>query len=353
MVSCCLIVKNEIKVLERCVKSVQEKLSGIVNDIVVVDTGSTDGTRELAVELGCNVFDFEWCDDFAKARNCSIEKAKNDWIMILDADEFIDYVDKKELKWFIKNSSINTILDIDIENIENDGTFISKETVVRLFNKRAFEFRVRIHERLKAKNDGVVYKDKLKCKILHTGYSKETIVSKNKLKRNEALMEAELQENMVHDLSVRLIDSYIDFGDTEKAIAEFERFLMDKDSPTKGYYLQTAKKFLKFLLDNKMYSKAVECEKLWEYCKSDDEYVYNMAVAYSEVKDNEKALECYLACVNWKGDTIIPKKHSYYPVGMVFELVGDLEQALLCYKLSEDVANAQEKVKEIESKLNR
>ncbi len=349
MVSCCLIVKNEIEVLERCIKSVQEKMSGIVNDIVVVDTGSADGTRELAVELGCNVFDFEWCDDFAKARNYSIENAKNDWIMTLDADEFIDFVDKKELKLFIINSNKNTIGDILIENIEMDGSIISKDTVVRFFNRKAFDFRSRIHERLRAKNDGVINKEKLNCKILHTGYSKETVVSKDKHKRNDALMEAELKENMIHDLAVRLIDSYINDGESEKAIALFEEFSSHKDSPKKEYFVPTIKKFLTYLLDNQMYSKAVECEKFWDYCKSDDEYIYKMAVAYGQVNENEKALECYLTCVNWEGETIVPKKHSFYPVGMVFELMGDLQQALMCYKLSEDVEDAQEKVRILES----
>ncbi len=351
MVSCCLIVKNEIDVLERCVKSVQEKLKGIVNDIVIVDTGSTDGTRELAEKLNCNLYDFEWCDDFAKARNYSIEKAKNEWILILDADEYVDIVDGKELKWFIKNAKKNTIGDIDIVNIESDGTIISEKNVVRLFNKNFFEFRVRIHERLGQKKDGVVYKEKLNFKILHTGYTKEKLVSKDKELRNKVLMEAELEENMVHDLAVRLCNTYIELGETEKAIETFDKFLYHKDSPSKDYYVSTAKKYLNFLLEKELYNKAVECEKLWDYCKDDDEYIYKMALAYGEVSDNNKAVECYLACVNWKGNTIIPKKHSYYPLGMVFELIGDLGQALTCYRLSEDVGDAVEKVREIESKL--
>ncbi len=351
MVSCCLIVKNEIDVLERCVNSVNEKLNGIVNDIVIVDTGSTDGTKELAEKLKCNVFDFEWCDDFAKARNYSIEKARNEWILILDADEYIEYVDCKELRGFIKNSSKNTIGDIDIVNIEADGSIISEKIVVRFFNKKNFEFKVRIHERLKQKKEGVVYKEKLKFKILHTGYAKEKLVSKDKALRNKVLMEAELEENMVHDLAIRLCDDYIEFGEDEKAIETFEKFLYHKESPTKVYFVPTAKKYLSFLLEKGLYIKAVECEKLWDYCKEDDEYVYKMALAYSEIRENNKAVECYLACVNWKGNTIIPKKHSYYPLGMVFELMGDLEQALTCYKLSEDVSDAMEKVKEIESRL--
>ncbi len=351
MVSCCLIVKNEIDVLGRCVLSVNEKLKGIVDDIVVVDTGSTDGTRELAEELECNVFDFEWCDDFAKARNYSIEKAKNEWILVLDADEYVESVDVKELKKFIKNANRKTIGDIDIVNIEDNGDFISEKTVVRLFNKKEFDFKVRIHERLRQKTAGGVYKEKLKFKILHTGYSKEKLVSKDKVIRNIKLMEAELENEMVHDLAIRLCDDYINLGETEKAIVVFEKFLYHKDSSSKNYYVPTVKKYLNLLLEKELFNKAVECEKLWDYCKDDDEYVYKMAIAYSEIRENNKAVECYLTCVNWNGNTIIPKKYSYYPLGMVFELMGDLGQALKCYKLSEDVNDAREKVKEIESKL--
>ncbi len=351
MISCCLIVKDEVDVLGKCIESVKEKLAGVVDEIVVADTGSTDGTRELAVELGCVVCDFEWCDDFAKARNFSVEHAKNDWILILDADEYIEETSVKDIKSFLKNANNNTIAEIDRINVESDGSVILEESIVRLYNKKNFDFRVRIHERLRQKKEGHVYKEKVKLRTIHTGYIKEKRSSKSKDKRNSEIIEKELEENMVYDLLARLGDHYVALGESEKAIAAYEKFLEDENTRTLPYYIKTAKRYLNHLIEKRLYKKALDCEKYWNYCKEDDEYVYKMAVAYSEMKENNKAVECYLNCVNRNGETIIPKKNSYFPLGVVFEHIGDLKQALLCYKLSEDIGNAKEKVIEIEKKL--
>ncbi len=84
-VSLCMIVKNEEEFLARCLDNVKT----IVDEMIIVDTGSTDRTRDIATVFGAKVFDFEWTDDFATARNFSISKAKGDWILIMDADEVI------------------------------------------------------------------------------------------------------------------------------------------------------------------------------------------------------------------------------------------------------------------------
>ena len=82
-ISLCMIVKNEGHNLHRCLQSVQ----GFVNQIIVVDTGSEDNTVEIARSYGAEVHFFEWCDDFAAARNHSLSFATGDWILVLDADE--------------------------------------------------------------------------------------------------------------------------------------------------------------------------------------------------------------------------------------------------------------------------
>lgn len=84
--SICMIVKNEADVLERCLTCVD----GIADEIVVVDTGSTDGTPEIARRFTPNVYYFDWCDDFAAARNFSFSKATMEYTMWLDADDVID-----------------------------------------------------------------------------------------------------------------------------------------------------------------------------------------------------------------------------------------------------------------------
>lgn len=90
--SVCLIVKNEEKVIERCLDCVKK----FADEIVVVDTGSTDKTKTLAQKYTDKVFDFVWCNDFSKARNFAFEKATCDYVMWVDADDVISDANAKK-----------------------------------------------------------------------------------------------------------------------------------------------------------------------------------------------------------------------------------------------------------------
>ena len=90
-ISLCMIVKNEEKVLARCLDS----LKGLMDEIIIVDTGSTDNTKEIARQYTDLVYDFSWCEDFAAARNFSFSKATMEYIYAPDADEYIDELNRK------------------------------------------------------------------------------------------------------------------------------------------------------------------------------------------------------------------------------------------------------------------
>ena len=90
-VSLCMIVKNEEDVLERCLNSV----SDLVDEIVIVDTGSTDRTKEIAARFTRLVLEFPWRDDFAAARNESFAHASMDYCMWLDADDVLLEADRE------------------------------------------------------------------------------------------------------------------------------------------------------------------------------------------------------------------------------------------------------------------
>ena len=92
--SLCMIVKDEEEYLPRCLGSIKP----VVDEMIIVDTGSTDRTRDIAIIFGAKVFDFTWKDDFSEARNFSLSKAGGDWIFVLDADEVLSPIDYRELK---------------------------------------------------------------------------------------------------------------------------------------------------------------------------------------------------------------------------------------------------------------
>lgn len=93
-ISLCMIVKNEEKILRQCLQSLKE----IVDEMIIVDTGSTDRTKEIAREFTENVFDYNWNMDFAAARNFAFSKATGDYIYSADADETLDEENQVKFK---------------------------------------------------------------------------------------------------------------------------------------------------------------------------------------------------------------------------------------------------------------
>ncbi len=96
-----MIVKNEEKHIEKCLNSAKN----FVDEIIIVDTGSSDKTREIAKKFTDKIFEFNWVNDFSKARNFSISKASSDWILVLDGDETIEEIDFKKLKALIETEN--------------------------------------------------------------------------------------------------------------------------------------------------------------------------------------------------------------------------------------------------------
>ena len=108
-ISLCMIVKNEEEVLDNCLSSI----SDVVDEIIIVDTGSNDNTKIIANKYTNNIYDFKWCDDFSKARNYSFSKATKDYILWLDADDYLTLENKEKLA----NLIATTLEQIRVANI--------------------------------------------------------------------------------------------------------------------------------------------------------------------------------------------------------------------------------------------
>src|SRR3989338_6646287 len=98
-ISLCMIAKNEEKHIEECLNSVKD----IVDEIIIVDTGRTDKTKQIGKKFNAKIFDFKWVDDFSAARNKSLKHATKDWILVLDADEVVESIDLNKIKELTKD----------------------------------------------------------------------------------------------------------------------------------------------------------------------------------------------------------------------------------------------------------
>ena len=181
--SLCMIVKNEEDVIGRCLECV----SDIFDEIIVVDTGSEDKTRDIVKKYTKNLYYFKWIEDFAAARNYAFSKATKDYIMWLDADDIILDKDKEK----IKELKINMDKSIDMVMMKYNTSFDSDGNVTfsyyreRIF-KRSKKFRWigEIHEVIPLEGN-IIYSD--------------AAISHKKLKNNDPKRNLRIFENMIAD----------------------------------------------------------------------------------------------------------------------------------------------------------
>ncbi len=352
MLSLCMIVKDESKNIEKCIDSVKKHIGDCVDEFVVVDTGSKDNTVEILEKLKCSIYNFEWCNDFSKARNFSVSKAKNDWILFLDADEYIENINIDEIKQFLKENNEKRLGIIDLQNIQDDGLIASGGIAIRIFNRKQYTFEGKIHESVVAKNDIKQTTKTFNFTVIHTGYTDEALAKSNKVEIYKKMIEEELLEKPNDSqLIMQLGSCYRGTGELNKAVECYEKIVFNTDCIKSSIYDMTVVEYIKTLIQLEQYSVAKVCENLWDLCSHDDNYVYLMGYVYVHLGELENAVDCFLNCVNRTGATRVDKRLSYIPLGSILEQLGDLEQALICYKAVGTYDNAHLKVKEIEEKL--
>lgn len=198
LISLSMIVKNEEKFLPDCLESVR----GIVDEIIVVDTGSSDRTVEIAKRYGADVHHIEWRDDFAYARNESIRRCTGQWILYLDADERISEDTKIEVRPLALYSPQEVggyICNIESLHLQNDGkTNMHRGGYPRFFRNYGYptiRFQGRIHEQISPSifdlNKAI---DFSKIVIKHLGYDTSLEVMEKKVRRNYNLLIKHVQD---------------------------------------------------------------------------------------------------------------------------------------------------------------
>lgn len=209
-ISQAMIVKNEEKNIERALSWGK----AIVSEQIVVDTGSTDRTVEIAESMGAKVYHFKWIDDFSAAKNFAIEKCSGSWIIFLDADEYFDEKDASKIPEYIKDTEENGGEGIFtyLVNLDENGNAGSSATHIRIFkNINSLRYKRRIHEQL-------CHKDGHNIKVLdatqeltiwHTGYAGETGKEKLKSNRNFNMVLKDIEDFPDHyDMYLHLGNEY-------------------------------------------------------------------------------------------------------------------------------------------------
>ncbi len=333
--SLAMIVKNEEENIERCLKSI----SNLVDEIVIVDTGSEDNTVSIAKKYTNNIYSYNWNDDFSKARNYALEKCTGDWILSLDADEYIYEGSKKDLIDFAAKNK-NSIGKIEILSnfIDGDEESYSKVYISRFFEK-GIKFIGSVHEQLNSDNKRI----NTNIKVKHSGYYKT-----NKGERNIRLLKKEYVKNPNNNYIIYQIAKAL-FSDKryEEAEEYFKIAYKDLDIK-KAYSRDLIISYINNCSNISNFSDGINIiNDNYKYLKESSDYNFACGIFYinlilSDVNTYGEYVylieKSYLKALEiGDRDSIVLGVGSYiaaYNLGVFYETTGNIEKAIEYYKVS-------------------
>lgn len=342
-----MIVKDDQENLENALK----KLVEFNFEIIVVDTGSTDQSKEVAKKYTDKVYDFVWCNDFAKARNFAISKASNDYVMMFDSDEVVIKLNRKQVIRMIRENPTMIgyirVADKGMGDRKDDAVWSTSE---RLFNRKLYRYEGSIHEQIVAIHPGTK-ETRMICPISveHHGYSGEEKV-RGKGKRNlELLLKIEEQGNATGYDYFQIGQSYRMLGEDEKSIQYYEKAL-DLITDTSLEYVETCViSYGNVLIKQKKAQRALTLYALYEDYKDSADYLFMLGMVYAANRMFERAIGMF------EQATKAPKcntegTNSYlaqFNAGRIYELMGNKEQAIAHYERCESMQAAKDGLKRL------
>lgn len=309
-VSLAMIVRDEERTLGRCLASV----AGVFDEIVVVDTGSRDATKEVALRHGARLFDFEWVDDFAAARQFAFDRATSEWVAWLDADDVVTDAarlreatdaappDVAGFEWryvSARDSWGNALCEFWRERcVRNDGTF--------RWSGRVHEVLLPSEPRTLARDHGVVVE-----------HRPEDARAAEKTGRNLRILEAErraARKGADPRVLLYLGNEYTAAGRTGRAIACYRRYLRAATWDDERYFAQT--RLASLLRAARRFDDAIEANlRSLKVCPHWPDAYFGLAETYYYLRDWHKVVHwCEVGRAMPRPDTplfVNPLDHSF------------------------------------------
>ena len=323
-ISVCIIGKNEEKFIDDCLK----RLSNYDWEIVFVDTGSTDNTKEIASKHTKNVYDFEWINDFSAARNFAASKASKDWILAIDCDEYVQPFDQKTLLKMLKDYPDSSAF-IDICNLSGNLKDHTRSEVYHLYPKKIFHFENSIHEQLVRIDHEPATSFHSGISALHYGYIDGQVDLKKKAERNlELLLEIIKKEpnNPYHYYQAGL--NYINLQDYDNSVAYLTKATEYDLNPELPWVRELIYYYGTSLLNANMPDIALGLEGIYEEFKKVPEYIYLMGLIYASNGLFAKSLTMLGKVVNMKEECHI--------IAGVTSYLGYFQLGNVCHHLKKD-----------------
>lgn len=333
-----MIVKNEERCLEKCLKAVRN----LVDEIYITDTGSTDNTVAIAKKFNAHISHFEWINDFAAARNFSLEQSKCDWNLVLDADEYLVEGKRKSIERFLMGGEkIGYVERIDSYK-EDDGELSKSKVYIPRILPKGVKYRGAIHEQVDSDLEAVA----LPLSFEHDGYLQE-----GKGERNLAILKEQLKEDENAPYVLYQISKTLWLLKRFEEADEFFKRFYENSKNIKANYRETGViSYLYNLLENKKIDEGINLinnEKINLNNSADFNFAcgifYMEAVRYDSQKYLNYFLEIeksYLKCLeigeikNHEGVVGCGSFKASYNLAVFYEVTGNLAKAREYYTLA-------------------
>ena len=357
-----MIVKNEERSLKRCLQAARP----LVDEMIVVDTGSTDRTVELAREAGARVYEFAWVQDFSAARNYALEQSDADWNLVLDADEYLRPVKRKVLAASLARGDerhgrgkwMGAILQFDAYRDEKEGSSISVHSALmpRLL-PRGVRYRGIIHEQPDANFPCV----QIPLQTDHDGYLLE-----GKSRRNLEYLERAIEQEPENPYYwYQMAITLRDVGRLEESRPWFFR-LWKEGKKEVGYWTDGILRYLYTLMDIGTADGLEEAKEVIDDTermlgkRADFRFVCGLFYTKLVLSDVQRYIgylprieECYLECLRIgehpEMETVAGTGSfkAAYNLGLWYELSGQPEKARIYYRKAakEGYGPAKERLK--------
>lgn len=287
-----MIVRNEEGNLSACLESIAD----LVNEIVIVDTGSTDRTKEIALGHGAKVFDFPWIDSFSAARNESLKHATGEWIFWMDADDRIDAENRAKLRQLfasLPNENVGFVMKCLCLPDAETGTSTVVDHIRLFRNLPGHRWTYRIHEQIlpsiRRHGGNVRWSEVV---INHVGYQ-DSKVRKRKLERDLRLLSMEHQDQPNDPFTLfNLASVYQEQGKIAESLGLFQHSLQrsaPEDSIVRKLYAQ----IIQCHRNLGAYLDALEtCKQARQHYPDDLEILFQEALARRDTGDRKGAIFC-------------------------------------------------------------
>lgn len=330
-ISVCIIAKNEEDKIEKCLAP----LMPYNFEIIVVDTGSTDRTKEIASKYTDLVYDFEWVNDFSAARNYSLKKASHNYVLVLDCDEFLTDIDIDGIYQAIEAHPRGVGMLLRHSYYDSEGRRSSyPDRVERLFHRRYYHYNLSIHEQVSDINTNSTYYDRydIPLTVDHVGYCGGMESMLQKVERNNSLLFKEVEKHPDDPyFYFQIGQSYNSISDYENAYIYYKKAFELPINPKQPWLPVMVQAYIRAMNATGRSKEAVDFfEPLYDLFADDAGFLCGIGASYMIINQPLKAMPSFVKAlqapnVREEGvNTYIP----FYNIGLINELLGNLPAAV-------------------------